>query len=273
MKPLFKAAGGKTKLLPEIERRIPSFVGHYYEPFLGGGAVFATLATASLAKGKSLDGWVICDSNMELMNAYRVCRDDCSGLIAGLQAIRHSKEGYYAIRAREETTELGRAIRFAYLNRTAFNGLWRVNAQGKFNVPIGSYKNPTLVDPENFSRWSRVLQSGAEILHGDFEAVITSAKAGDFIYADPPYLPRSKTANFDGYTAGGFTQKDHERLASSLVLADKRGVSFLCSQGDGPIVRSMYRLFTIESVSVRHSVGAKASSRSNVAEVLISNMR
>jgi DNA adenine methylase len=270
MKPLFKAAGGKTKLLPEILKRVPEFDGAYHEPFLGGGAVFAALGGAALAKGSSLKGWTLNDSNAELMNAYRVCKDDCAKLVAALQAIKHSKENYYAVRTKEETTDLGRAVRFSYLNRTCFNGLWRVNGAGKFNVPIGSYKDPMIVDPKNFSYWSKLL-ADVDLFAGDFEPRIDAAKVGDFVYVDPPYLPRSKTASFERYTAGGFKLKEHERLAASLASAHKRGVKFVASQGDGETVRALYKECEIIAVSVTHSIAAKKSSRIKVGEVLISN--
>jgi len=269
-KPFMKAAGGKTKLLPEILKRLPAFKGLYHEPFVGGGAVFFELAERRRAAGGSTKGWVLNDLNKELLNAYVAVRDECEALVSKLGAIKHSEPTYYAARAKEETTSLLRATRFLYLNKTCFNGLYRVNSSGKFNVPIGDYKNPTIVEPENLRACARVLE-GVALLDEDFDLRIAAAKSGDFVYADPPYLPRSKTADFTGYTALKFGLKDHERLAASLASASKRGAKFLCSQGDSPAIRSLFKEFTIDAVRVQHSVGAKKSSRMKVDEVLIGN--
>ena len=248
-------------------QHVTAFSGHYHEPFVGGGAVFLALYEAErLAYGTS----VLNDANAELINAYAVVRTKTSLLVSGLQEIKHSKETYYRIRETEPRSSLERAVRFIYLNKSCFNGLYRVNSKGKFNVPIGSYKNPTLVEPEVMQVWSEALK-GVELYSEDFEKRLSAVKRGDFVYADPPYLPRSKTANFTSYTALKFDEKDHERLAQSLVDVHKRGAKFLCSQGDSDTIRQLYRGFTIVPVTVRHSVGAKASSRGGVSELLIKN--
>lgn len=281
-KPFVKAAGGKTKLLPEILPRVPDFPGTYHEPFVGGGAVFLALAPRLLAKialagrvpgDTDSVGWaVLNDANKELASTYVVVRDDGPKLEALLGAMKksHGKEFYYKTRESEPTTPLERAARFVYLNKTCFNGLHRVNAAGKFNVPIGDYKDPQITEPGILAHWTKVLQ-GVDIHASDFEPRIDAAKAGDFIYSDCPYLPRSKTASFERYTAGGFGVKDHERLAASLTSANKRGVKFLASQGDGETIRALYKEFEIISVSVMHSIAAKKSSRVKVGEVLIRN--
>ena len=268
-----KAAGGKSKLAAEILSRIPDFPGRYHEPFVGGGAIFLALSARPLlgaVAARSRVWAVLGDGNAELVNAYEVVQSQGPKLAERLQGFKHSKDNYYAVRAKEEIEPLARAARFLYLNKTCFNGLWRVNASGKFNVPVGSYKNPTIVLPENILAWQSIL-AGAELHCRDFEPAIGAASSGDFLYADPPYLPRSKSADFTAYTADKFALKDHERLAASLVSAGKRGVKFLCSQGDSAVIRALYKEFEIVTVSVQHSVGARASSRVKVDEVLIQN--
>jgi len=269
-KPFVKAAGGKSKLVPTIMTHVPELRGRYYEPFVGGGAVFLALHEKNLL---STNLWTtLNDANGELMNAYAVVKSDSANLVRKLQSLqkKHSKETYYAIRAKEEKEPLARAARFLYLNKTCFNGLYRVNKDGKFNVPMGDYKNPKIVEPEVLECWASALKF-CKLRSEDFERVLDEADRGDFVYADPPYLPRSKTADFTSYTADKFGMKDHERLAESLALADKRGAKFLCSQGDSEAVRQLYKQFDITAVSVKHMVGASAKSRTSVGELLIKN--
>jgi DNA adenine methylase len=275
-KPAFKAAGGKSKLVPTILQCIPAFTGRYHEPFVGGGAVFLAIHAARLGMftesfGRAGKWAVLNDTNPELMNAYGVIQSVAVQVfVKKLQAIKHSKKTYYEIREKEEESALARAVRFAYLNKTCFNGLYRVNASGKFNVPIGSYKNPKIVEPEVIDAWHRAL-AHADLHSEDFMYRLSEVRAGDFVYADPPYLPRSKTANFTSYTSGKFDVKDHERLAFWLGKVHERGGKFLCSQGDSDVVRALYKFFVIEPVTVRHSVGALAKSRTSVSELLIRN--
>lgn len=269
IRPIVKAAGGKTKLVPEIMKLMPVFTGRYHEPFVGGGAVFLAVSVVAGARGLSGRG-TLNDNNAELMNAYAVVQKHPAALIKKLQSIKHSSETYYRIRGEESTLSLDRAVRTLYLNRTCFNGLYRVNRSGKFNVPIGSYVNPTIVDPENILKLSRALQ-GVELFSEDFATRIDTAKKHDWIYCDPPYLPRSKTANFTSYTAEKFDLKDHERLAESLMKASRRGVSWMLSEGDSEAIRSLFKAFQIHAVSCKHMVGAKASSRTVVGELLVTN--
>lgn len=278
IKPFAKAAGGKTKLVPTILEHVPAFTGLYHEPFVGGGAVFLALHQRQLAISPDRSTWVdghwaiLNDNNPELMNAYAVVKTDTEKLVRRLQSMakKHSKETYYSIRAKEEKEPLARAARFLYLNKTCFNGLYRVNSDGKFNVPIGSYKNPTIVEPEVMEYWRSAL-AWAKLFSEDFLYRISEAKKGDFVYADPPYLPRSKTADFTSYTADKFGIKDHERLANSFASADKRGVKFLCSQGDSKTIRDLYKQFVIVPVTAKHMVAAAAKSRIAVKELLIKN--
>jgi DNA adenine methylase len=254
-------------------QHVPAFTGCYHEPFVGGGAVFLALyESEGEARVREFGtSWaVLNDVNAELMNAYSVVKNKTSELIRGLQAIKHSKKEYYRIRDEEPDTSLARAIRFCYLNKTCFNGLWRVNGKGKFNVPIGSYVNPTIVEPDVMNTWRAALK-GVDLWSEDFMYRLAEVKKSDFVYADPPYLPRSESANFTSYTAGKFGEKDHERLAQSLTSVHKRGAKFLCSQGDSSTIRALYKEFTIVPVTVKHMIGAKASSRVGVRELLIKN--
>ncbi len=272
-KPFLKWAGGKTKLVPEILARVPVFEGSYHEPFIGGGAVFMALHTAGkLPRVTQAGHAVLNDVNAELMNAYAVVQEKSTDLVKKLLKFKHSKETYYKVRAKEETESLARAARFVYLNKTCFNGLWRVNASNKFNVPMGDYKNPVIVEPDVVAAWHAAL-AGVMLRSEDFEPRILAAKKGDFIYVDPPYLPRSKTADFTAYTKDRFALKEHERLAAALVTADRRGAKFIASQGDSETIRALYKEFEIESVSVTHAIAAKKASRVKVGEVLISNVR
>jgi DNA adenine methylase len=272
-KPFVKAAGGKTKLASKILAHVPDF-GAYHEPFLGGGAIFLAVAKARRVVRSSLSyarPWAFLgDANEELMNAYGVVKQSAQKLGERLAQFKHSKDDYYVVRAKEESDPLERAARFIYLNKTCFNGLYRVNSAGKFNVPFGKFKNPKFAEPLLLLAWQEILQ-GADLHSKDFGDSIAAAAPGDFIYCDPPYLPRSKSAEFTSYTAAGFSLKDHERLADTLDSASKRGVKFLCSQGDSDAIRSLYKSFSIESVSVRHSVAARGAARLKVAEVLIAN--
>lgn len=269
-----KAAGGKTKLVPTILEHVPAFTGHYHEPFVGGGAVFLALQQKLHPTSFGTPGgWAtLNDVNTEMMNAYAVVKTKPGELVRRLQSMakKHSKESYYRIREKEEKEPVARAARFIYLNKTCFNGLYRVNRAGKFNVPMGDYKNPSIVESAIVDHWSLALK-GAELHSEDFEPRLSAAKKGDFVYADPPYLPRSKTADFTSYTADKFDLEDHERLANALSNVHKRGAKFICSQGESETVRGLYKQFTIVPVSVKHMIGAKASSRTLVGELLIKN--
>jgi DNA adenine methylase len=273
-RPFVKAVGGKTKLVSTILGHVPTFLGHYHEPFVGGGAVFLALQEKlhPLSSGSPGTWATLNDANAELMNAYAVVKARAGDLVRRLQlmAKNHSKETYYQIRSKEEAEPLARAARFVYLNKTCFNGLYRVNGDGKFNVPIGSYKNPTIVEPEIMGTWYEALKD-VKLFSEDFLCRLAEIKKGDFVYADPPYLPRSKTANFTSYTADKFGEKDHEHLANALVNVHKRGAKFLCSQGDSDAIRQLYKQFTIVPVEVLHMVGAAAKSRTTVKELLIKN--
>jgi DNA adenine methylase len=261
-KPFIKFAGGKTALLPEILPRLPSKIRTYYEPFVGGGAVFWAL------EGR-FERAVLGDINEEIVNLYSVVRMTPKALLKELKRLPIDEKSFYKIRAQALTGRLQRAARTIYLNKTAFNGLYRVNKKGEFNVPWGDYKNPTLAVDEVIHACSQALAE-TSLVDCDFEDTVVSAKRGDVVYFDPPYIPVSKTANFTGYAAGGFGDGDQERLRSLMEKLDTKGVHVLLSNSDTPRARELYDGFKIESVQAPRRVNSKGNKRGNVGELLIS---
>lgn len=263
-KPWAKWAGGKTALLPKILPRLPKKIGTYFEPFVGGGAVFFALAAEKRFKRA-----VLGDMNDDLIETYFSIHNDLDKVIQRLKAhaAKHSEEYFYKVRAARGHYI---ASRFIYLNRTCFNGLYRVNQKGEFNVPFGDYKNPTICDEQNLRAVSTAL-TGVELLSLDFEAVVEDAVGkNDAVYFDPPYVPASDTANFTAYVKGGFGPETQERLADVARRLDSRGVHVLLSNSDTPFVRKIYKGFKIEKVQAPRRINSKGGKRGNVGEVLIS---
>lgn len=264
-RPILKWAGGKARVYPLAKQAglIPPAYGRYWEAFAGGVAFFF----AEEPKQATL-----IDTNEELFATYQVVKEDVESLVALLAEHRkqHSEAFFYAIRSQapEELTPLERAARMIYLNKTCFNGLYRVNARGQFNVPFGRYTNPPILDADNLRAASRTLQR-AELRLGDFSLVLDGAKAGDFAYLDPPYDPVSATSNFTGYTKESFGRKDQERLRDVFVELSKRGVHCLLSNSDTPFIRDLYAGFHIETISVSRAINSKGDKRGPVGEVLV----
>jgi DNA adenine methylase len=255
-------------LLPEILPRLPRTINTYYEPFLGGGAVF--FALASEGRFRRFKRAALNDVNDDLMCAYLALRDYPDELIRALSKHVYDKKHYYAVREMRPLTLFGGAARFIYLNRTCFNGLYRVNSKGEFNVPFGRYKNPTICDEKTLRAASGALKDRVVLAWFDFESAVASAKRGDSVYFDPPYVPLSKTANFTSYSKNGFGEAEHVRLRDCFARLDKRGVHVLLSNSDTPFVRKLYKGFKIEQVEAPRRVNSKASKRGNVGELLIS---
>jgi len=265
-RPPIKWVGGKTQLLPEILKRIPEKFDTYYEPFIGGGAVFFALA----AEGRFQHA-VISDVNPELIALYRGIRSDVEGVIGLLQACPYSKERFLDLRAldTEGLSDTVRAARFIYLNKTCFNGLWRVNKAGKFNVPFGKFaKPPTICDEANLRACAKVLQN-VTITLGDYREVSGNARAGDVVYFDPPYIPLNSTSSFTSYAANGFTMMDQCTLSNQFHMLKDRGVHVLLSNNDCPASRELYRDYVIHTVSARRNINSKASGRGAITEVLV----
>jgi DNA adenine methylase len=262
-KPFVKWAGGKGQLVLELVSRMPNFEGTYFEPFVGGGALFFYLNPQKA---------VIQDSNEELIHCFKIVRDRTDELINALLQLKYSNEDYYRIRAEDPDTldPVYRAARTVYLNRTGFNGLYRVNKSGKFNVPMGRYKNPTICDEKNLKACAVALVH-ADIVAESFETVVSRAKKGDFVYFDPPYVPVSKTANFTAYQGGGFLEDDQKRLALVFKTLTDNGVFAMLSNADVPWTREAYKQFRIHSVQATRRVNSNAKARGPVGELIVTN--
>lgn len=265
-RPVLKWAGGKTQLLGQILPLLPDHVETYYEPFLGGAAVFFELAAQD-----RFEKAVLADKNQELVAVYRAIKDDVEKLIIQLLPLkeRHSEAFYYEVRASIPRNRFARAARFIYLNKTGYNGLYRVNSKGAFNVPFGRYKNPAICDAANL-RASALLLQKAEILHLDFEEVCRKARKGDAVYLDPPYLPVSKTSNFTSYQADGFSMLEHERLGQVFQHLAKRGVQAVLSNSCTPETQALYAGFTCRMVPARRAINSQGHGRGVVQEILVS---
>ncbi len=263
--PIFKAAGGKTQLLPKLLPYVPEKIGTYYEPFVGGAALFFALAPR-------LRRAVLGDANERMMRTYMGVRDEVDEVIRLLGRMRYEKKFYYRQRKRNPETmdEAEVAAWFIYMNKCGFNGLYRVNKQGGFNVPFGKYTNPTICDEPGLRACSAILRkTRANLRTTDFEKTVRSAERRDFVYFDPPYVPISDTANFTAYTVDGFGHEDQVRLRDTAVALKKRGVVVVLSNHDVPIVRKLYKGFKFERVKAKRNINSKASKRGPVWEVII----
>ena len=256
---------GKSRLLPELRRYVPKRGYHrYIEPFLGGGAFFFDLAPESAILG---------DSNPELINCYEAVRDDPANVLGELSEFRVTEKDYYRIRRwePEKLTRTVRAARLIYLNKTCYNGVYRVNKGGQFNTPFGKYDEKlSLVDPENLYAASRVL-AGAELICGDYREVLAVARASDLVYLDPPYMPVSQFADFKRYTKEFFYEADHERLAAEFGRVARVGCYAVLSNSFHKKIATLYCGYTQRTVLVPRFVNCKGKGRGNVAELLISN--
>lgn len=266
-RPVLKWAGGKGRLLPELLSRLPGEFGGYHEPFIGGGALFFALAGQTRLAGTHLS-----DANPALIDVYLALRQDVDGLIAVLRSHRYDRDHYYRVRAQrpEDLTLAERAARVIYLNKTCYNGLYRENRAGQFNVPFGRYRNPTICDEPNLRAVSAVLQ-GVDITCRPFPTVLDAAQPGDFVYFDPPYVPVSATANFTAYNRHGFGPDDQRRLRDVFAALAERGVRAMLSNSDTALVRELYAGFRVEQVFAARAVNSKANGRGKVAEVLVMN--
>jgi DNA adenine methylase len=266
--PVIKWAGGKRRLLDEILARTPNEIDTFYEPFCGGAALFFALSARKRFKKAVLN-----DLNKELVDAYQVIQgDSVRDLIALLKTYPHNRDFYNHIRmvtADQLDSPTIRAARFLYLNRTSYNGLYRVNKKGEFNAPFGKYVNPRICDPELLMRAHEAFQ-GVTLTSVDFMECVRGAKPGDFVYFDPPYLPISETSNFTSYTSRGFGFHDHQRLAAAMSTLRDNGVAGLLSNSDAPAIRTLFDGFQVDSVSAPRSINSKGDRRGNVGELLIS---
>lgn len=270
IKPFIKWVGGKRQLLPELQQRLPERILDYYEPFIGGGALLWTL------EPQELRSITINDYNAELINAYQVVRDKPQHLLASLAKHRNTEIYYYEQRALDRQdnfnrrTAVERASRFIYLNKTGYNGLYRVNSKGQHNVPYGRYSNPTIVDPETIYACSAFLQH-VQIMQGDFDAIRPLLSADAFVYLDPPYVPVSATASFTSYTDQGFDRSMQQRLKELCDYTDAIGAKFMLSNSDTPLVRELYAAYHIEEVKAARAINSKATARGKITELVVRN--
>jgi DNA adenine methylase len=274
--PFLKWAGGKARLVPEISGRLPATFGRYHEPFAGAAAVFF-----GLAKERCLAGARLNDANAALAECFAVVRDDVEALIRELEmlAARYSEsdgEGraqfYYELRAREPGQQVSRAARLIFLNRTCYNGLYRVNRSGGFNVPHGRYARPSIVNAENLRKASRALR-GVEFTSVDFEDACGRAEPGDLVYLDPPYHPLSATSCFTSYTSTDFGWGEQERLAAVFRRLTERGILAMLSNSSHPAIAALYGEYDLAEVTMSRAINSNPSRRSRIPELLISNAR
>ena len=271
LQPFTKWTGGKRQLLGELRSYMPETYGRYFEPFVGGGALFFDLAPEKA---------VINDFNEELINAYRQIKNNPAELINLL--IKHkennSKDYYLELRSADRDgrisrmTGVERAARILYMLRVDFNGLYRVNSKNQFNVPYGRYKNPKIVDVDLLYQISEYLnENDIEILQTDFAEAIKDAQTGDFVYFDPPYIPLNETSSFTSYTHEGFSYEEQVRLRNTFKELTERGVYAMLSNSSSPLVEELYKDFNIYFVEAQRTNGAKSSSRGKISEIIVTN--
>lgn len=271
-RPFVKWVGGKRQLLSQFRGLglYPSEFNdadcRYFEPFVGGGAVFFDLQPKKAT---------ISDLNSELITTYLVIRDNVEPLIESLKEHIYDKDYFLKMRAMNpaEMSELDVASRFIYLNRTCFNGMYRVNSKGQFNVPFGRYKNPIICDEDNLRAVSKTLKD-VEILNADYKDAVSKAKTGDFVYFDPPYYPVSPTSSFTSYTKDGFAEKEQTELRDTFAELSNRGCYVMLSNSDTTFIRNIYsglKNVTITTVNAGRSINSKAAGRGKITELVITN--
>ncbi|HEY8344057.1 MAG TPA: DNA adenine methylase [Bacillota bacterium] len=269
LQPFLKWAGGKRQLLPAIKSYVPRQYSVYHEPFVGAGAVLFALQPAKA---------VINDINTELINCYRVLKEAPEELMRDLAQHKNEAGYYYEVRDLDRKPEfkslsaVQRASRIIFLNKTCYNGLFRVNSAGHFNVPFGRYKNPKILDTQGLKSVSRYLnENEVEILNTDFAEAVSKARKGDFVYFDPPYDPVSDTSSFTGYALNGFGRDEQRRLRQVFAELDKRGCFVLLSNSATEFIYDLYQDYKIVTVTANRPINSKASGRGKINEVLVMN--
>jgi len=266
-RPVLKWAGGKSRLVGEILGRLPETIDTYYEPFVGSGAVFFALASAGRFRRA-----VLGDRNPELIDVYRSIKRDVASVISLLRGYAYDRDFYYEVRAWDPSKlDLAeRAARTIYLNKAGFNGLYRVNRSGQFNVPFGRHASPNICDEPRLNAAAELLKR-VKLEIGDFAKISAASAPGDAVYFDPPYVPLSKTSNFTAYHSDVFDDSEHERLSVTFNQLSKRGVWAVLSNSDTPRTRELYEPFAIDRIMVTRPINSKSTQRGNVAEILVSN--
>lgn len=267
--PFLKWVGGKRQLMPAINELLPNKFSTYYEPFVGGGAVLFELQPKKA---------IINDFNTELINTYIVIKENPEELIEDLKTHINEANYFYDIRALdrhdafENLSNIKRASRVIYLNKTCYNGLYRVNNSGEFNTPFGKYKNPNIVNDVTIRAVSKYLNSNdIKIINKDFESSLKNIRKGAFVYFDPPYDPISKSSNFTGYVQGGFDITEQIRLKNLCDKLDSKGVKFLLSNSATKLILDLYSEYNITFVKANRAINSDSSKRGEVEEVLIRN--
>ncbi|MEW6617691.1 MAG: DNA adenine methylase [Patescibacteria group bacterium] len=264
-----KWAGGKKQLLEQFKKYFPKTINNYYEPFAGGGAV-----AFFIIKNYSPKEVLISDINEELINAYEAIRGNLNELLELLKHHKnaHSKENYYKIRELqpEKLNKIERAARFIYLNKSCFNGLYRVNSIGRFNVPIGSSKHPAILMEEDLREISRLLQN-VKIKMMPFEEITNYTRRGDFIYLDPPYYPLKKGKSFTTYTKEAFLEKEQEKLSEVFKALDRKGCKVMLSNSNTEFIRKLYEGYNIGAVRASRMINCDATRRGKIKELVITN--
>jgi DNA adenine methylase len=261
-RPFIKWAGGKRQLLPSLLQHVPTNPATYFEPFIGGGALFFALRPRRA---------VLADVNRRLIRTYRGVKNNVAEVIRLLRSYPHEPEFFYRFREEniDDGTDAEVAAWFIYLNKTGFNGLYRVNRGNRFNVPFGRYANPNICDDATLHACSEALAE-TDLLGEDFETVVAKAKRGDFVYFDPPYVPLSTTSSFTSYTPGGFGESEQVRLRDTARRLKERGVGVVLSNSAAPSVRKLYADgFDLIEVSATRLVNSKATARGAIVELLI----
>lgn len=271
LQPFLKWAGGKRQLLPYIREQIPSRFGRYYEPFIGGGAVLFDLQPKNA---------LINDANVELANCYKVIKEKPEELLEDIKKHQNAEEYFYELRGLDRLPEfknlsdVQRASRIIFLNKTCFNGLFRVNSRGHFNVPFGNYQNPLIVEDVVIRAISKYLnENEIQIINGDFSNAVKDAGNDDFVYFDPPYDPISDTASFTGYNLDKFDRKEQQRLKEIADDLTRRGCKVLLSNSDTDFIRELYRenYFILKVVYANRNINSVGTGRGKITEVLIRN--
>ncbi|QQE79832.1 DNA adenine methylase [Alicyclobacillus sp. SO9] len=269
LQPFLKWAGGKRQLLSDIREQAPKDYHTYFEPFVGGGAVLFDLHPAQA---------VINDVNEELVNAYTVIRDDVESLLEDLAKHENNKAYFYALRELDRKSDytrlsaVERASRLIYLNKTCYNGLFRVNSQGQFNVPFGDYKKPNIKNEKTLlAVHEYLLSSNVSVMNTDFADAVKDAVAGDFVYFDPPYDPVSDTSSFTGYSLGGFGKMEQIRLKETVDELSRRGCKVMLSNSATQFIKDLYKDYRQVFVDAKRAINSNAAKRGKIDEILVMN--
>lgn len=268
--PVLKWVGGKRQIITQISKHVPTRFSTYYEPFLGGGAVLFDLQPKKA---------IVNDINVELINLYEVIKTNVDELIEDLMQHRNDENYFYSLREMDRNdveyfnlSPVQRASRLMFLNKTCYNGLFRVNRAGQFNTPFGNYKNPTIVNEITLKSVSKYFNSAnITFTANDFEETLANARKGSFVYLDPPYDPVSDTSSFTGYNEGGFDRNEQIRLKLTCDILNQKGVKFLLSNSSTEFIKELYRDYTIEIIQAKRAINSRGDKRGEIDEVLVKN--